>query len=235
MKAILVGFGEIGKSVYEVFSKYHQIETFDVKNGERPAGQFEILLVAIPFIDDFKEVIRGYQKEFETKSTIVFSTTAVGTCAEIGAVHCPVEGRHPDLAESIRVSDKWLGGRDELAEKFLKEAEFNVMVLGKPEYTEFLKLRSTTIYGVNVEFARYTKNVCEKIGLDFEETKKWDSWYNDIYKHLGMDWAHRYILDPPEGKKGGHCVTPNAKILYKQFPDELVRIVAEEDLKDEDF
>jgi hypothetical protein len=70
--------------------------------------------------------------------------------------------------------------------------------------------------------------VCGELGIDFERTKEWDKWVNDIYKYFDMPWATRYILNAPEGPKGGHCVTPNARILNKQYPDDLVRIVAEE-------
>lgn len=227
MKAILVGFGEIGKGVYEVFGKYHQIETYDIKSGKKPEGSYDVLLVAIPFLDNFSEVIRDYQKEFGAKATIIFSTVPVGTCGPLGAVHCPVEGKHPQLAESIRISDKWVGGTDKVATSFIEQAEFKVISLEKPEYTEFLKLRSTTVYGLNIEFARYSKKVCDEIGLDFEQTKNWDGWVNGIYDHFGMEWAKRYVLDAPSGSKGGHCVTPNAKILSEQFPSPLVEIVAE--------
>jgi hypothetical protein len=229
VKAILVGYGEIGKGIKEVFWKYHQIDVYDPATApEKPVGEYEILLVTLPYIDNFVEIIKSYQKEYGVKSTLIFSTTAVGTCSQLEAVHCPIEGKHPDLAESIRVTDKWLGGKDELALKFLKDANFKVNVLDKPEFTEFLKLRSTTVYGLNIEFARYSKEICDKLGIDYENVKKWDEWVNDLYHHFGMEWAIRYVLDAPEGTKGGHCVTPNAKILNQQFPNEMVKIVAEE-------
>lgn len=229
MKAILAGYGEIGKGVFEVFKDYHQIEPNDPDKGiMAPDGQYDVLLVAIPYFDNFIDIVNDYQQKYGVKSTIIFSTVAIGTSAKLAAAHCPVEGKHPDLAESIRISEKWLGGKDELALKFLKDADFNVINLEKPEYTEFLKLRSTTVYGVNIEFARYSKKVCDALGLNYDEVKKWDGWVNNIYHHFGMGWAIRYTLDAPQGAKGGHCVTPNAKILNKQYPDKMVEIVAEE-------
>jgi hypothetical protein len=231
MKAILAGFGEIGQGVYEVFSEYHEIEVADPgKNREAPDGEYEILLIAIPCFDDFNSVVKNYQKKYKAKSTLIFSTVKVGTCRELGAAHSPVEGKHPRLGESIKKTDKWLGGDDERAKKFLEEAGFKVINLEKPEHTEFMKLRSTTVFGVNVEFARYSKEVCDKIGLEYDYIKQWDGWVNDI---VTSDWygnpnVVRPILDAPSGPKGGHCVTPNAKILNKQFPNEMVRIVAEE-------
>lgn len=227
MKAILVGYGEIGRGVKEVFGEHHHVDVYDpITQPDKPSGQYDILLVALPFMPTFAEVVGSYQKEYGVKSTIIFSTVAVGTCRQLGAAHCPVEGKHPNLAESIQVSDKWLGGKSVVAEHFLESAGFKVNVLDKPEYTEFMKLRSTTVYGLNIEFARYTKEICDQLGLDYENIKAWDKWVNGIYKHFGMDWATRYILDAPTGPKGGHCVTPNATILQGQFPHPLVNIVA---------
>ena len=63
--------------------------------------------------------------------------------------------------------------------------------------------------------------------MDYSATRQWNLDYNELYNRLGMKWAKKYILDPPVGKKGGHCVTPNAKLLYDQYPDEMVKIVGE--------
>jgi hypothetical protein len=229
MNTILIGYGEIGSSVRHVFGQYHHILVHDPDKGYNAFGSgYDVMLVTIPYSKTFTRTIKKYQKIFIPKSTIVFSTVPIGTCSKIGAVHCPVEGRHPNLSESIRVSDKWLGGHNEIAEMFLEEAMFNIISLKKPEYTEFLKLRSTTVYGLNIEFARYSADVCKKLGLKFEATKDWDAWVNNIYKQLGEPWATRYILDAPKGPKGGHCVTPNAKILQEQYPNKMVKIVSEE-------
>jgi hypothetical protein len=57
--------------------------------------------------------------------------------------------------------------------------------------------------------------------------KQWNLDYNELYKRLGMNQFQKFILDAPEGPKGGHCVTPNAKLLYGQYPDEQVKVVGE--------
>jgi hypothetical protein len=153
----------------------------------------------------------------------VFSTTAIGTCSQLGAVHCPIEGRHPDLAESIGATSRWLGGDDPLVRQFFDEAHVAYRVLPKPEHTEALKLLSTTNYGVAIEYARYCKSVCDDIGMDYENVKEWTRWYNSLYAgHFGMDWAKRPVLDPPVGAIGGHCVVPNARLLDGTHPNAIV-------------
>ena len=225
MKALLIGYGEIGKAVHKVFSGQHDIEVYDSAfNVDTPTGEYDVLLVAIPYTPSFVEIVQGYK----AKHIIVFSTVPIGTCSQIGACHCPVEGKHPYLAESMRkTTTKWLGGHDDICTEFVQSAGFYVQHLDKPEYTEFLKLRSTTLYGLNIEFARYSKSVCDDLGLDYEHVKSWDTWVDNLYHDLGMPWFRRYLLDPPKGTKGGHCVTPNALLLNEQYPDELVARVAE--------
>lgn len=230
MDSLLVGYGEIGKGVKSVFDRYHSITVFDpAYNNNKPEKEyFDILLVAIPFSDKFIDIVKGYLEDYDINHCLVFSTTAIGTCKQIPACHCPVEGKHPNLAESIRATDKWLGGSDDVCKTFLEDADFFVRQFDKAEHTEFLKLRSTTVYGLNIEFARYCKGIADDIGLDYDNVKKWDEWYNQLYQGFGEDRFTRPILDPPTGKKGGHCVTPNAIILNKQYPSPMVEIVAEE-------
>lgn len=229
MRCILVGFGEIGRAVKRVYGNVHTIAVYDpLTQGVVPDGEFDLLLVAFPFSDYFIEQVRVYQEHYGTKATLVFSTTAIGTCSQLGAVHCPIEGKHPDLAESIGATSRWLGGSDPLVEQFFDEAKMPYRVLPKPEHTEWLKLRSTTVYGVNIEFARYCKQVSDELGMDYAECNAWDEWYNALYRdYFNQPQYTRPILAAPVGAKGGHCVTPNARILMRSHPSPLVAEVAE--------
>ena len=224
---VLVGYGEIGKSVFETFSKFHDIAVHDLDKGKdatKKVTNTDILLVAIPFSNDFVDIIKEYQEKFRPGTTIIFSTIPIGTCALLGAVHCPVEGKHPNLAKSIRETDKWLGGESECAKTFLTEAGFKVIEVEKPDYTEFLKMQSTTNYGLMIEYARYVGACCDQIGLDYELVKKFNGWYNTLYADvLVMPGIKRYILDVPTGDIGGHCVVPNAKLLDDIFPSPLLK------------
>ena len=71
-----------------------------------------------------------------------------------------------------------------------------------------------------------SKSVADKIDMDFELLKEFDRDYNKLYHELGENWAQRYILDPPEGKIGGHCLVPNAKLLNEQYPNEWLEKLA---------
>jgi hypothetical protein len=55
--------------------------------------------------------------------------------------------------------------------------------------------------------------------------KEWNQDYNDLYRELDMPQYQKFILDPPKGQIGGHCIIPNVKLLDKQYPDELLNIL----------
>lgn len=229
LRCLLAGYGEIGKAVKQVYGGVHHIEVLDPQQGLMGAnGPYDLLLVAIPYSDAFVTIVREYQSIFQVAATIVFSTVAIGTCSQLpNTVHCPIEGRHPDLAESIGASSRWIGGVSRMAERFFTEARVPFRVLAKPEWTEWLKLRSTTTFGVFIEWARYSARVSESIEMPYCLCNEWDDWYNHLYAdHFEQTQYLRPRLYAPEGKVGGHCVTPNARILTEQYPDPLVDIVA---------
>lgn len=229
MKCILIGFGEIGKAIYEVYSKYHKIDVIDPNYpSERMLDEYDLMLITIPNCEKFVEIIADYQKEFKAKAKIVFSTVAIGTTKKlIDAVHVPIEGKHPNLAQSIENWQVFMGGYNSIAYDFFIQAEKYPMVIKKSEHTEAMKMLSTTMYGINIEFARYCNEIFKNIGMDYDKFNNYNACYNQLYTVLGMPQFSRYLLQPPEGSKGGHCVTNNALILQKQYPNPLIDIVAE--------
>jgi hypothetical protein len=224
-KTLLLGYGEIGKAVYELLKKFHEIDIVDLKQEQvsRPMEDNDILLVTIPYSDKFVQTVQQYQDKIKPKATIIFSTVAIGTCRLLNAVHSPIEGKHPKLLDSLKIMKRWVGGNNTEVNKFFWNAGIKVMQVPNPEFTEFLKLRSTSLYGVNIEFARYSKEVADKLEMPFELVKEFDSDYNELYSSLGLTQFQRYILDAPVGKIGGHCVRENSIILDEQYPNVFLK------------
>ena len=235
MNSLIVGMGEIGKAVKKVITK-DKIVTYDSSEGDfNKLSDPDILHICFPYSENFIKEVNGYINTIKPWHVIIWSTLPIGTTKRInGAVHSPVEGKHPHLASSIMNSVRWIGSNDSFEGKFFKDYFADKLlkthVVNNSDFTEALKLLSTTEYGINIEFARYKKQVADAIGMNYELTKAWNKDYNQLYKNHKMDDRfQKFVLDAPEGKIGGHCVVPNAKLLDKQYPNELVKIVKGEE------
>lgn len=227
---MIIGMGEIGKAVQAITG---DTNTYDSKDGT--VLEFdtnpEVLHICFPYTDNFVEQVDWYCKGVKPQHIIIWSTVPVGTTKQFAhAVHSPVEGVHPQLEDSIRFMERWVGfnGQEDwfFFIKFFQGLGLRTRGVINSDCTEALKLLSTTEYGVNLVFADYKKHVADEIGMDYELTKEWNREYNKLYRSLGMDKRYqKYVLDAPNGVLGGHCLKPNAKILHEQFPNTLVGLV----------
>jgi hypothetical protein len=233
MKGLLIGYGEIGKGVSAILTEHHELIIYDKKyeNINDPcsvtgAVDIDVLLIAFPYDEHFLSEVLFWKGVARPKATIVFSTVPIGTCTALLACHFPIEAKHPHIERDIRLNNNsWFGGTNEIAIKFMKNAGFKFRIIDDPRHTEFLKLRSTSIYGVNLEFARYSENVARQIGLDYSLITQYDKDYNELVVTRGNPEHQRYVLTAPEGMIGGHCVVPNAKILDSQFPSDFLKMI----------
>lgn len=233
MRAVLIGYGEVGKGLYEVLSFYHEMAIHDPDLEYLAYDDFldpDLLLISIPYNEKFIEVVGRYQSYFKPKATVVFSSVPVGTCSYLGAIHSPIEGQHDNMAKSIRAFPRWIGGgRDyweiDLAVNFFLQAGLKIVRVQSADITEFLKLQSTTIYGINIEWARYCKQVLDSLGAGYEMLKDYNRHYNKLVMENGQWEYQRCNLGPPPGKIGGHCVLPNAKLLQKGFGHSFIQTV----------
>lgn len=236
--ALLVGYGEIGKAIYTylkgrlVIDIQDEAQGYDVMN---PRSHYDYLIVCIPYTSNFIDSVTTYIELATPESILIFSTVAIGTTKVWDdAVHIPIEGTHPNLLESIRKWKFMVGYNKKkalamaldllYAEKC--EAVFN------SDNTEMYKLMSTTLYGLNIEFARLVNDMCEMMGLNFDGWNDYNKNYNDLYTSLGFPEYTRYILYPPKGRLGGHCILPNADILSMVFRHKILDVVRMGDLNE---
>lgn len=227
MTSLIAGYGEIGRAVGEVIGKHEHTDIEYITSGT-----YDVLHICFPYDDLFLSEVERYRAIYQPKHVVIYSTVPIGTTRQIpGAVHSPVEGKHPNLAQSIREMVRWIGADDEIEGKFFNAyfaaTGLQTRLVPSSQFTEALKLLSTTEYGVNIEFARYKQFVADSLGMDYELCKEFNREYNRLYRALGLDQFQKYVLDAPDGPKGGHCVTPNARLLNDQYPNELVKIVGE--------
>jgi len=232
MNHLITGYGEIGKAVAQIIGE----KTIDIidegHTAPGPNRRVDILHVCFPYDDKFVDEVNSYVDTYKPRHTIIYSTVAIGTTVQIpGAVHSPVEGKHPDLATSMRLMSRWVGANDKeeaaFFEGFFAGKGIRPHVVMDSNFTEFLKLRSTSKYGINLMWTDYEEGVAADLGMPFELINDFDRDYNQLYRTMGLDQYQRYILTPPNGKIGGHCVVPNAKILGEQYPDDMLKRLGE--------
>lgn len=224
---LVIGMGQIGRAIYAVLKDTFEVYGVETNNRAK-LPNVGVLHICIPYSEDFIAVVKGYISKYKPEVTIVYSTVPIRTCETIGPeiVHSPVEGRHPALEDSIRRMPRWVGAHHptprETAARIWTMCGVLPKEVGSSMTTEFLKLMSTAKYGINLAFADYQAKVAESMALPWSVVKEFDEDYNMLYRQLGMPQFQRYILDPPHGVIGGHCIVPNAKLLNEQFPSELL-------------
>jgi len=226
---LIIGGGEIGKSVYEVLKDVVDVSIRDKESDI--VGQFNYIHIAIPFSDSFVDTVRDYQELYSAHTVIVHTTTKVGTIRKLGkkAVHAPIRGKHPNLAQSIKTFRLYIGGNEsdrvtDVAAIF-KQAGVDVYQLDyNPETTEILKLMSTSYYGWNILFEKELHRICQEYDVPFDVvyTDSNES-YNKGYRAMGDGQFTRPVLKHQEGPIGGHCVYENSLLFPETYINLLIQ------------
>lgn len=228
---LIIGMGEVGTALYRVLAERDPATFARDVETEAHFTKIDILHICFPYSNHFIDDVESYLEEYDPSLVIVYSSVPIGTCEIIGleVVHSPVEGVHPELDRSFYYFPRWLGAEDEealkAATKFWYRLAREVNTMKSSRYTEYLKLRSTSKYGINLVWTDYEKQAADSLGMDFGAVKGYDEGYNRLYRDLGLFQHQRYILDPPNGYIGGHCVVPNAALLDKQFPNPMLKAI----------
>jgi hypothetical protein len=130
-KFLIIGCGEIGKSIYSLFTDTpfetiipgmskecndmcFMIQDIDMKF----TTPVDYLCIAIPFsnFDKFSNIIGGYLKIYNPQATIIHSTVIPGTTDKLHNkynkhfFHIPINGKHPNLVRDIKnIYDLYIG------------------------------------------------------------------------------------------------------------------------------
>ena len=238
MRIGILGFGEIGRAIEELYVSVSPKEiAFKVRhkdlNKDEGIINSRYLHVCIPYSDDFVDQVCECIEKENPDSVIIHSTVQVGTTRKImeksgliNICHAPVRGVHPNLFEGLRTFPMYLGydkTQHEPPFEFINETKILLSILDvktkivdKFETSELAKIASTTYYGMCIAFHGEMQSLCSEMGLNFEDVMtEWNKEYNRGYTKLGMENVVRPVLNPPDKKIGGHCVIANAKLLQE--------------------
>lgn len=217
-KTLIIGAGEVGKSLANVLSPFYQVKLKDLFN--EVDGEFRVIHLCFPYNGEFINQAKQCINQYKPELVINHSTVKVGTTRQLGnaAVHSPVNGRHPNLESGIKTFVKFIGGTSEFsvskAQEFLNKAGIKTKIFSGPETTELAKILCTTHYGWDIVFMKEVARICKEYNLPFDEVyTEWTKAYNNGYQELKEPQFTRPILKFMEGKIGGHCVVPNCDLL----------------------
>ncbi len=221
MNTLIVGGGEIGKSLYYVLCKEYNCRVIDLdinKCGGEVLENYEIIHITIPYSNKFIEIVKDYQEKYKPKYTVIHSTVPCGTNKKLNSISSPVIGLHPNLEKSLTTFTKYLGGEQasEVADYF-RRAGIKVYLTDKSETTEYMKIMSTTFYGIMIEMTKQVKNDCREMNIPFEMFTLWNENYNKGYEKLGYPEYKKPLLVPIMKEIGQHCVIPNTYLLENDF------------------
>ena len=220
MNSLIIGGGEIGKSLYNVLSKEYKVYIYDLKEHltVKDYGNIEIIHICFPYSDKFIEYVKDYQKRFKPKYTVIHSTVPIGTSRKLKAIHSPCVGIHPNLEVSMKTFIKFLSGPDSIkVANYFRRAGMKVYLTDKSETTEFCKIQSTTFYSLCIEFFKNVKSKCDELDIPFEFWTLWTDNYNNGYKELKHSEFVRPNLVPIMTPQGGHCTIPNLELIDTPF------------------
>ena len=224
-KVVVVGLGEVGKPLFELASRHHDVIGVDIEPPKQPVQYVDVLHICFPYeIKDFIGETVRYINLFKPAVTIVNSTVGIGTTraiaerAGVPVVNSPVRGKHVRMLQELQHYTKFIGATDpataQLAANHFASMGLKTKTLTAPEATELAKLTETTYFGVMIAWAQEVERYCDKTGQDYAEVT---SFYDEIKFFPPVKYFPGVI--------GGHCVMPNIDILLKFEPSAMLNSI----------
>lgn len=215
MQSLIVGNGEVGKSLYNVLGKTHEVLIRDKENTKENVfwTDIDILHICFPYFKDFVNEVKCYQDVYQPKYTIIHSTVPIGTSIQCEAFHSPVRGMHPNMEKGLKTFVKYLAPRSDFLKRYFNKAGIKIKFAKKQEDTEAGKIFDTTQYGSAIKIEKIIHKFCKDNNLDFDTVyTDFNKTYNEGYSKLGLKNVIRPVLKHMEGKIGGHCIIQNCNL-----------------------
>jgi UDP-N-acetyl-D-mannosaminuronate dehydrogenase len=214
-KVAIVGLGEVGKPLFELASRHHDVIGVDIEPPKQQIENVDVLHICFPFeIKDFIGETARYIDLFKPTITVINSTVGIGTTRAVAertgapVVNSPVRGKHIRMLQELQHYTKFIGASDPVTAQFaaahFESLGMKAKILPSPEATELAKLTETTYFGLMIAWAQEVERYCDKINQDYAEVT---SFYDEIKFFPSVKYFPGVI--------GGHCVMPNIEILSK--------------------
>jgi hypothetical protein len=225
MKSLIIGNGQIGSALFEIFSKVHETHVRDFEASNLDG--IEILHICYPYSDKFIESTKNYIDQYRPRLTIIHSSVAIGTTDKCGdhVVHAPERGRFPKLAKQMSYFKKFIGGSNQedcnLAAKYFDICNWNTHIVLDPKITEALKLISNAHMGLEIAW----RQEIDRWGIDRQIYALWEDSYFGGYMRFGEYNLLRSRMNPDP--IGGHCILPCVDILSQTYESPALKFIKE--------
>ena len=238
-KDIVVGIGEIGKSILKLLSKDNIVVGFDLNPDLMDKRKIEryknlktsFMHIAIPVTGKFINDVLKLYKKFQPECIVIHSTIRPGTTEilqrklSIPVMYSATRGVHKRMIYDLKrytkffvispnaPRGKWASSR---YVKMMKRCGIKTKKMTKPETLELAKIICDTSYlGWLVNYAQLSNMIANEYGVNYDEM--W-SFTEEIQKFLG----NRPKMYP--GIIGGHCVLPNLDLINNEKLDQIKKI-----------
>ena len=233
IERIVLGYkGEIGSAIADIFKANICIDLNDyVINGKKFENDVlnkidwnkktSILHVTIPFTDNFINIVSDWMLRLKPMITIIHTTSKPGATREIfkqtnlPTVHCPINGRHPNMKSDIQKYDMFVGAIEETTgQKACEYIEFfglDTYLCQTPEITELSKIASTDLMRVNIEFYQQMKKKINEMGINWAEYIAFMKNIMEKGDKLCRIYQRAGEIDTP--LSGKHCISVNKDLL----------------------
>lgn len=211
-----------------MFIKLFPVDDFHFKDNIKVDVKCYYLHICIPGdLKDFENIVIEYCAKYSPKLVFIHSTVVPGTTTKINkkleseiSIHCPVHGKHQNncMKRDMLRYPKYLGTPDNMTENLKEDAKRHFEKMGfttvisqsNPETTEWAKILSTTLFGLQISFAQEVERICEKYNLNYDE----------VSHFFPIQASTREPIYP--GFIGGHCVVNNLKIIKSIYKSDLL-------------
>ena len=214
-KTLVVGLGEVGGALAEVFDRTAPVLRHDIERVEfdEPIGVMHLCFRAQDPAE-YERLACEYIERFKPALTIINSTVVPGTTRGIAeasgarVAFSPVRGKHARMTEDLMHYVKFVAAADvetaRWAEEHFQRYGFKTRRMNRIETLELAKLGETTYFGVLIAYAQELNRYCDRLSADYYEATQ----YFDEIEFLPKA---RYF----PGVIGGHCVLPNIHLLLQ--------------------
>ena len=250
MKIGIIGQGFVGDAVYQKFSKYYDIKTYDIKgmihctSSEQETLDNDIIFICLPtpmntdgscHTDIVEAAIKrvfefGVAKTVVIKSTVPPKSTAKWNkqFPTLDIVFNPEFLTEINAVEDFNNTTRIILGGPRKATTTLKRiyskvfAHAHIVKTGST-HAEMVKYVTNTFLATKVSFANEIYQICEGLNLDYDKVIE----YSTLDKRLGKS---HWQVPGPDGDfgYGGHCLPKDVRALINVaenagvFPEILI-------------